>query len=126
MKYQETEQMEILVERVREGLSGELNHYIDFDTPEGVWELQELNNGEEDELDSENSLEVCEIHAIDILKTQILRLMPQADLAQDYTEMEDGLHFAKRPDGSWSFVYEKNIFTEPQRRVLSRIEELTK
>ena len=132
MEYQETMGMSRLVGRVYYALAynEETNslYYIDFDTPEEVWNLQELNNGEEDELEfSENSLELCENHATDTLKTQILRLMPQADLGeQDYTEMEGGLHFAKRPDGTWSFTFDKQHFTEPQIRVLSRIEELTK
>ena len=131
MAYFETMEMSRLVGQVHYALAynEETNSlsYIDFDTPEDSWNLQELNNGEDDELDSENTLEVCENHAIDILKTQILRLMPQAELGeQDYTEMEGGLHFAKRPDGTWSFTFDKQHFTKPQIRVLSRIEELTK
>lgn len=126
MEYLETMEMSRLVERVHYSLAynEESNslYYIDFDTPEEAWNLQELNNGE-DEL--ENSLDGCEAHAIDVLKTQILRLMPQEE-EQNYTEMESGLHFTKHPDGEWSFTYSKGIFSPRQCEVLTRIETATK
>ena len=129
MAYLETTEMSRLVGQVHYALAynEETNslYYIDFDTPEEAWNLQELNNGEEDELELENSLDECEAHAIDTLKIQILRLMPQ-EKEQNYIEMESGLHFTKHPDGEWSFTYSKGLFSPRQCEVLTRIETATK
>ena len=117
MAYKETAEMSLLIGRVHYGLGQ--NKYVDFEYPEDTWE----KNAEDEWNDSEES---CEEHAIDSLKNQIVGLMPQATVGQKYDTLEEGLKFAKRPDGTWEFTFHKGVFTLEQCEVLSRIENLTK
>ena len=123
MLYQESVEMNEFVELVRLGLAynPESGNYflIPFNYPADSWEYYE---GEER---TGGVWTPSEVHAISTIKDNILRLLPQ-DEGDEMVDMECGLQFEKRPDGTWTFSFDKGVFSPAQCEVLARIEELTK